>query len=68
VVPRAIEVAQRMAGLPRASYTQVKRQLRGPTIEAIDRALAGGAGDPVLGTWIGEETHAAAAALLSPDG
>jgi enoyl-CoA hydratase len=67
VLPRAIEVAEALAALPQSSYTQVKRQLRGPTIEAIDRALAGGAGDPVLGTWIGEETHAAAAALLSRD-
>lgn len=64
VLPRAIEVATRMAELPRGSYTVVKRQLRGPTIDAIDRALAGGAGDPVLGTWISEETRAAAARLL----
>ena len=69
VVPRAVEVATELASLPRGTYTQVKRQLRGPTIDAIDRALAGGAGDPVLGTWIGEETRAAAAALLhhTPD-
>ncbi len=66
VVTRAIEVAAGMAELPRASYTQVKRQLRGPTIESIDRALAGGAGDPVLGTWITEETRTAASRLLDP--
>jgi hypothetical protein len=45
----------------------VKRQLRAPTIEAIERVLSGGAGDPVLGTWIGDDTRAAAASLL-PDG
>ncbi len=69
VVPRAVEVATEMASLPRGSYTVVKRQLRGPTIDAIDRALAGGAGDPALGMWIAEETRAAAAALLdhTPD-
>jgi enoyl-CoA hydratase len=64
VLPRAIEVAAAMAGLPRAAYKQVKRQLRGPTIESIDRALAGGAGDPVLGSWITEETRDAAGRLL----
>jgi enoyl-CoA hydratase len=69
VLPRALEVATEMAALPRGTYTQVKRQLRGPTIYAIDRALAGGAGDPVLSMWIGDETRAAAAALLgdAPD-
>jgi enoyl-CoA hydratase len=64
VLPRAVEVARELAALPRSAYGQVKRQLRGPTIEAIDRALAGGAGDPVLGSWIGAETRAAAADLL----
>jgi enoyl-CoA hydratase len=64
VLPRAIEVAAELAALPPGAYGQVKRQLRGPTIEAIDRALASGAGDPVLGSWIGEETRAAAAGLL----
>jgi enoyl-CoA hydratase len=67
VVDRAIAVALDLAALPATSYKQVKRQLRGPTIDAIDRALAGGAGDPVLGTWIGEETRAAAASLLGRD-
>jgi enoyl-CoA hydratase len=67
VLPRAIEIAAEMATLPRASYTQVKRQLRGLTIEAIDRALAGGAGDPVLGGWVGAETRDAAAGILARD-
>jgi enoyl-CoA hydratase len=67
VLPRAVEVATELASLPRATYTQVKRQLRGPAIEAIDRALAGGAGDPVLATWVNRETSAAAAEILSPD-
>jgi enoyl-CoA hydratase len=66
VVPRAVEVATGLAGLPRETYGVVKRQLRAPTIEAIERVLSGGAGDPVLGTWIGDDTRAAAARLL-PD-
>jgi enoyl-CoA hydratase len=64
VLPRAIEVATELASLPRGTYTQVKRQLRGPAIDAIDRALAGGAGDPVLATWVSHETSSAAAGIL----
>jgi enoyl-CoA hydratase/carnithine racemase len=67
VLPRAVEVATELASLPRGTYTQVKRQLRGPVIEAIDRALAGGAGDPVLATWVSNETGSAAAGLLGSD-
>jgi hypothetical protein len=33
-------------------------------VEAIDRALAGGAGDPVLAAWVSGETSAAAAQIL----
>jgi enoyl-CoA hydratase len=64
VLPRALELAAALATLPRATYATVKMQLRGPTIYAIDRALSSGAGDPVLGAWVGAETSAAAAGLL----
>jgi enoyl-CoA hydratase len=64
VLPRALEVATGLAALPRSTYTVVKRQLRAPAIEALDRVLSGGAGDPVLGTWISDDTRAAAASLL----
>jgi enoyl-CoA hydratase/carnithine racemase len=64
LMPRALEVAGEMAALPRSTYTAVKRQLRGPAIEAIETVLSGGAGDPVLGAWIGDDTRAAAASLL----
>jgi enoyl-CoA hydratase len=67
VLPRALEIAAGMAQLPRSTYTQVKMQLRGPTLDAIDRALGSGAGDPVLGAWVGEETSAAAASILERD-
>jgi enoyl-CoA hydratase len=66
VVPRALELATGLAELPRATYGVVKRQLRAPAIEALDRVLSGGAGDPVLGAWVGDDTRAAAASLL-PD-
>jgi enoyl-CoA hydratase len=67
VLPRAVEVATEMAELPRAAYTIVKRQLRGPAIEALERALGGGAGDPALAAWVNNETGAAAAAILRRD-
>jgi enoyl-CoA hydratase len=64
VLPRALEVATEMAALPSASYGVVKRQLRGPAIEALERALGGGAGDPVLASWVSTETATAAAGIL----
>jgi enoyl-CoA hydratase len=64
VLPRALEVAAALGALPRAAYGQVKRQLRGPAIDALERALESGAGDPVLGSWIGAETRVAAERLL----
>src|SRR4029079_10399244 len=64
VLPRAIEVATEMAALPRSSYGVVKRQPRGPSIEALERALGGGAGDPALDAWVSDETSAAAAGIL----
>ena len=68
LLPRALEVANGLAELPRSTYAVVKRQLRAPTIDAIERVLSGGAGDPVLGTWIGDDTRAAAASLLPGGG
>jgi enoyl-CoA hydratase len=67
VLPRAVEVATEMAALPRVSYGAVKRQLRGPAIEALERALGGGAGDPALDAWVSDETAAAAAGILRRD-
>jgi enoyl-CoA hydratase len=67
VLPRAVEVATELAALPRASYGAVKRQLRGPAIEALERALGGGAGDPALEAWVGQETAEAAAGILRRD-
>jgi enoyl-CoA hydratase len=68
VLPRATALAAELAALPAATYATVKMQLRGPTIDALDRALSSGAGDPVLGSWVGEETGAAAAGILRRDG
>jgi len=67
VLPRAIEVATEFAALPSATYRVVKRQLRGPAIDALERALGGGAGDPVLAAWVSNETSAAATGILRRD-
>jgi enoyl-CoA hydratase len=67
VLPRAVEVATEMATLPRATYSVVKRQLRGPAIDALERALGGGAGDPALAAWVGANTSSAVAGILRQD-
>ena len=67
VLPRAIEVATEMAALPHSSYGVVKRQLRGPAIDALERALGGGAGDPALDAWVSDETSDAVAGILGRD-
>jgi enoyl-CoA hydratase len=64
VLSRALEVAEQMAGLPRSTYEQVKRQLRGETIELAERVVAEGS-DPFEQGWAGPETPDAAAAILA---
>lgn len=59
VLPRAIEKATELAHLPSDTYGRVKRQLRGATID-----LMAVADDPLLQGWVGDETGAAAAAIL----
>jgi enoyl-CoA hydratase len=66
VVPRALEVAAELAGLPRGAYVTIKRQLRGDTIEAMRQVLDGE--DPMSATgWLDEETAGAAASTLRGD-
>jgi enoyl-CoA hydratase len=61
VVEHALDKAQRLAALPRDAYTRVKRQLRGRATEEIERAAAS---DPMLAGWFGDESRAAARAIL----
>ncbi len=63
LLDRSLEVAGELAALPRATYTQVKRQLRGEALERIARIL-GGEADPVAARWVGDEAAAASAAIL----
>jgi enoyl-CoA hydratase len=66
VVPRAVEVAEAMAALPRAAYPIVKRQLRGETMDQLAAVLEGRA-DPVAQGWVSSETGAASGAILKPE-
>jgi enoyl-CoA hydratase/carnithine racemase len=61
VLPRALEVAGELATLPAQAYELVKRQLRGPTIDAIRSGE-----DPLLSSWTGPETGEAARSVLGP--
>jgi enoyl-CoA hydratase len=63
VLPRALEVAGELAGLPAAAYARIKEQLRDDTIAAIREVVADGA-DPLLSGWLGEETADASAGIL----
>jgi len=64
LMPRALEVAEGFAKLPRDAYGRVKRQLRAPVLERIAAVLARG-DDPMLAGWLSTETAGAAAGLLA---
>ena len=49
VLPRALEVARELAAMPRDVYARTKRELRGETIEALERAVVE---DPLLERWV----------------
>jgi enoyl-CoA hydratase len=66
LLDRSLEVASELAALPRATYAQVKRQLRGDALERIDRIL-GGEADPVAAAWVSDEAADASAAILDGD-
>jgi enoyl-CoA hydratase len=63
VVPRALEVASAMGGLPRSAYPIVKKQLRKETLESLEAVLSGRA-DPIASGWLSDETGGAVAAIL----
>jgi enoyl-CoA hydratase/carnithine racemase len=63
VLDRALEVAGDLAALPRSAYARVKDQLRGQTVAELTRVVEDGT-DPMLGEWLGDESTAAASAIL----
>ena len=64
VLELAFERARDFATIPRKAYADVKRQLRAPVLDLIDRCLAN-SDDPLLGDWVSGETAAAAGATLA---
>jgi enoyl-CoA hydratase/carnithine racemase len=67
MLPRALDVARDLGGLPSESYTRIKRQLRAAPMARIADVLRRDA-DPLAGAWLGAETAAASAALLRGGG
>ena len=64
VLPRAIEVARDLAGIPPDAYRRIKQQVRGAAIARIEEVVEAGA-DPMLESWISPEAQEASAALLA---
>ncbi|MEK6323911.1 MAG: enoyl-CoA hydratase/isomerase family protein [Acidobacteriota bacterium] len=63
LLPRAMEVAQEMAALPRASYRRIKQQLRADALARIAEAI-NNRNEPMLASWLSAETRAASAQAL----
>jgi enoyl-CoA hydratase len=63
LLPRALEVAQEMAALPRSVYRRIKRQLRAAALTRIDDAISNGQ-EPMLDSWLSTETRAASTEAL----
>jgi enoyl-CoA hydratase len=63
LLPRAIEVAQEMASLPHSIYGRIKRDLRRVALARIDDAI-NNRNEPMLESWLNDETRAASAEAL----
>ena len=63
VLVRALEVAGSLAALPGDAYSTVKRQLRGTTIAAV-HDIVDRRSDPMLSSWLSQETAQAASRTL----
>ena len=60
---RALEVATEMAALPRSSYRRIKRGLRAQALASIDDAISNRS-EPMLDSWLSDETRTASAEAL----
>ena len=63
VLPRAMDVARDLAGIPAAAYASIKNQLRGALTARLEDMIARGT-DPMLSSWLGSESAGAARRLL----
>ena len=66
LLPRSIEVAKEMAGLPRSIYARIKRDLRAAALDRIDDAIRN-RNEPMLESWLNEDTRAASAEALKKE-
>jgi enoyl-CoA hydratase len=67
LLTRALEVATEMAALPRSSYRQVKRGLRAQALASIYDAISN-RNEPMLDSWLSDETRTASAEALKRKG
>lgn len=63
LLTRAVEVAREMAALPRSTYSRIKRSLRSQALALIDDAISN-RNEPMLETWLSDETRLASAEAL----
>jgi enoyl-CoA hydratase len=63
LLTRAMEVAGEMAALPRSSYRRIKRGLRAQALASIDDAISN-RNEPMLDSWLSDETRSASAEAL----
>jgi enoyl-CoA hydratase len=63
LLARAMEVATEMAALPRSSYRRIKRGLRAQALASIDDAISN-RNEPMLDSWLSDETRTASAEAL----
>ena len=63
LLARAMEVAGEMAALPRSAYRRIKRGLRAEALALIDDAISN-RNEPMLDSWLSEETRIASAEAL----
>ena len=62
VLPRALEVAAKLASFPSEVYARSKLALRAPMFESVEKILEHG--DPLAGAWMIDESAEAARAVL----
>jgi len=60
---RALIVAEDYSNIPKKTYSRIKRQVRGVSIDKINELMKNNSGVPVDG-WYGDETRAAMDAML----
>ena len=63
LLARAMEVAGEMAALPRSAYRRIKRGLRAQALASIDDAISN-RNEPMLDSWLSDETRTASAEAL----